>query len=158
VVCELGKCSFKNCTREFLMLQTFILCKGNSVHHELLPTVLLVYLSLSFETCVVALLPLKSLEIFNSKMVPHLASYIVLWLGILRALKVDWESALHENCHSCARGPSCYCCKILHVQVSAMVLLLQSTTNNLRCIFLSFYLFIYCHVKYKFCNRCYRTI
>jgi len=46
------------------MLQTFILCKGNSLHHELLPTVLLVYLSLSFETSVVALLTLTSLEMF----------------------------------------------------------------------------------------------
>ena len=89
---ELGKCSLKNCTREFLVLQTFILCTGNSVHHELLSTVLPEYLSLSFETYVVAMLAhrsLRTLEMFNSKMVPHTSPFIVLWLRILRALEVD---------------------------------------------------------------------
>lgn len=46
------------------MLQTFILYKGNSLHNELLPTVLLVYWSLSFETSVVAVLVLRSHEMF----------------------------------------------------------------------------------------------
>jgi len=80
-------------------------------------------------------------------MVPHVSPYIILWLRILQALKVDWESAVHQNCHSCAQGPSCLLLHNVtqHVQVSAvgiadlthflilcaMVLLLHSTTNNL---------------------------
>lgn len=105
------------------MLQTFILSKGNSLHHELLPTVFLVYLSLSFETSVLRLGALKCL--FNSKIVPRVAPFIVLWLRILRARKLDWDSAVQQNCYSCAQGPSSYWCIILHNMYKLVLWVLQ---------------------------------